>query len=536
MALTVEEFRAAYPVENEYIEFKEGLSAKELRRAVVAFSNTDGGVIVLGVSDDGSLRGFTLTSKGSAQLSNDVLGEVINPGRYEVYQIAVDDRPAVVIAIARREEGVSQLSNGSVLVRSGASNRALIGDELTRVVNRRALGRFEATPTSVSLNEASDELIDRLAAAWGWQEGNTTERMAEHSLVVHDGPRPMLTIAGALHLLREPHASLGKAYIEVFRYRGDATEPDRRIEITGPIAEQIATATSAVMDEIGTDFVVIGTQRHDLPRLPEVVLREAIANAVAHRSYEARGTAVRIELHDDRVVVTSPGGLPEPVTVANIREQYAARNLAVIGTLRRYGLAEDAGLGVDVMQDEMANELLDPPEFVDTGASVSVTLRTAGAVTPRERAWVAELQRRGSLSAADRLVLVHAARGTHLTNSSVRDILNADSVQARQTLHRLRDGGLLTQHGQRGGTTYVASDELGAPPGLRLADDEIDELVVALAAEGPLTNTLIRTRLNVDRLEALRVLSRLSTAGRLVRHGERRGTYYTLPDNNPAQF
>lgn len=533
--MTDEEFRAAFPAENRYIEFKEGLSVKELRRAVVAFSNTDGGIVMLGVLDDGSVRGFTLTSKGGAQLSNDVLGEVVNPGRYEVHQIAINDRAAVAIAVARREEGVSQLSNGSVLVRSGASNRALIGEELTRLVSRRSLGRFEATPTSVSLNEASDELIERLASAWGWRSGDTTERMVERNLVVRDGSLPMLTVAGALHLMREPHTTLGKAYVEVFRYRGDATEPDRRLEITGPIAEQIETATSTVMDEIGIDFVVIGTQRHDLQRLPAVVLREAIANAVAHRSYEASGTAVRIELHDDRVVVSSPGGLPEPVTVANIREQYAARNVAVIDTLRRYGLAEDAGLGVDVMQDEMANELLDPPEFVDTGASVSVTLRTAGAVTPQERAWVAELERRGSLSAADRLVVVHAARGSHLTNSSVREILDTDSVQARQTLHRLRDGGLLTQHGQRGGATYVASDELDAPPGLRLSDDEIDEVVLKLAAEAPLTNSTLRTRLNVDRLEALRILNRLSTAGRLARRGERRGTYYTLPDGQPAR-
>lgn len=62
MAMSVEEFRAAYPAENEHVEFKEGLSVQELRRAIVAFSNTDGGVIVLGVRDDGLVRGFGLTA------------------------------------------------------------------------------------------------------------------------------------------------------------------------------------------------------------------------------------------------------------------------------------------------------------------------------------------------------------------------------------------------------------------------------------------------------------------------------------------
>jgi len=527
--LSDREFRAAFPSENEHVEFKEGLSTKEIRRAVVAFSNTDGGVVVIGTRDNGTVTGFLLNSHSSAKLNNDVLGVVVNPGRYRVHQVAVDGKSIVVISIASREEGFAQLSDGSVLGRFGASSRVLLGESLARLVSRRSLGRFETTPTGTPLSQASPDLVGRLATAWGWHASGTHERMIEHGLAVRNGTGAVLTVAGALHLLDEPHAVLGKAFVEIFRYRGGATEPDRRVEIAGPLASQIETATSAVMDEIGIDFVVIGTRRHDLSRLPEVVLREAIANAVAHRSYEANGTAVRIELHDDRVIVTSPGGLPEPVTVSNIREQYAARNLAVIDTLRRFGLAEDAGQGVDVMQDEMANELLDPPEFVDTGASVSVTLRTTSSVTPHERAWVERLELRGSLSAADRLVLVHAYRGAKLSNSAVRDILGVDSVQARQSLQRLRDARLLTQHGERGGAVYVASNELGAPTGQRLSDVQIDAIILELVHEGPITNAAVRDRLGVDRLAALRILNRLTDTGQLDRHGRKRGTYYTLP-------
>ena len=106
-------------------------------------------------------------------------------------------------------------------------------------------------------------------------------------------------------------------------------------------------------------------------QLPEVVVREALANAIAHRSYEASGTSVRVELRPGAVTIISPGGLPEPVTVSNLREANAARNLDVIRVLRRYGLAEDAGRGVDVMQDTMRSETLEQPEFRDTGHPVS---------------------------------------------------------------------------------------------------------------------------------------------------------------------
>ena len=532
MAMTAEGFRAAFPVESEHVEFKEGLSTKELRRAIVAFSNTDGGVIVLGVLDDASVHGFTLTSKGSAQLNNDVFGEVINPGSYEVRHVPVDGKTVVVISVAKRREGFAQLPDGGVLGRFGASNRVLLGEDLARLVHRGALGRFETTPTAVAAEHAAPELLSRLASAWGWQPGHAVDRMIEHGLAVVTAGEPVLTVAGALHLLDAPHEVLGKTYIEIFRYRYDETTPDRRVEVMGPLAHQIEEAASNVMDEIGADYVVIGTQRHDLLRLPLEVLREAIANAVAHRSYEANGTAVRIELRSDRVVVTSPGGLPEPVTVANIREQYAARNLAVIATLRRYGLAEDAGRGVDIMQDLMAEHLLAPPEFADTGTSVSVTLWTVGIVTPRERAWLAELEQRSSLGAADRLLLVHAARGVELTNARARDILGVDSVEARQILQRLRDARLLRQLGQRGGATYVVSEGLNAPASTRLSDDELDTRVIDLARQGPVTNAMLRHEFGIDRVAALKLLSRLVQQRRLVRHGLRRGTRYALPDDH----
>ena len=132
--------------------------------------------------------------------------------------------------------------------------------------------------------------------------------------------------------------------------------------------------------------MVLGVRRYDLPRLPEVVVREALANAVAHRSYEARGTPVRVELRPGAVLIISPGSLPGPVTVSNMRETSAARNLSVVRTLRRFNLAEDAGRGVDVMQDTMRSEMLEQPVFRDTGHSVEVLLPLRAVVRTSPRA------------------------------------------------------------------------------------------------------------------------------------------------------
>ncbi|MGQ0825126.1 MAG: ATP-binding protein [Actinomycetota bacterium] len=523
-----DEFAVSFPGEGRYVEFKEGFSRREVANTLVAFSNDDGGVLLLGVTDAGVPKGFPLTGEREAEIHG-LLSEVHDPGRYEIQSLAVGVRTITVIAVAQRVQGFSQTHDGRVLVRRGASNRPLVGAELADLVSRRSLRRFETTPTAVDMDEADGDLLQGVAAAWSWDEANVAARLREHHLLEGTSDGDRITVAGALYLLAEPKRVLGKSFVEVFRYRGEGPDYDRRVEIDGPLPAQVERATALVIDEVGHELVVLGLRRHELPRIPKVVLREAIANAVAHRSYETTGVAVRVEIRPDRVVIVSPGGLPEPVTVHNIREQSSARNVNVIATLRRFGLAEDAGRGVDVMQDEMAAHLLEPPEFVDDGSSVTVTLRLAATVTPAERVWIAELEGRGNLATKDRLLLVAAARGETLTNAKSRLILGVDSVAARLALQRLRDEAFLVQHGERGGAEYRISPELGPPPGLRMSHDDLVEVVLALASEGVLTNTRVRERTGLDRSEARALLARLVAAKRLEQRGERRGTHYVLP-------
>lgn len=528
MALPPAQFRAEFQGESDHVEFKQGLPETKIREAATAFSNSDGGVILLGVRDDGAVQGITSDGETLAKIHRIVAG-VRNPGRYELHTLLVGDRTVVVLAIHRRREGFAQMQDGRVMVRRGAMNAPLFDTELARFISSRALTRFETTPVEADLRLADPDLVDGVRTACGWSSDALPERLHEAGLLTTPHDEAPLTVAGALYLLGRPADVLGKAYVEVFRYRADAQTYDRRYEIDGPINQQVEQTTRALLDELGSDVVILGVHRHELPRIPEPVLREAVANAVAHRTYEASGQPIRIEIRPDRVVVRSPGGLPEPVTLENIREQNAARNLDTIKLLRRFRLAEDAGLGVDVMQDAMEAALLERPEFDADAAHVEVTLRFGTTVTPQERAWISEIEDRGDIRSADRILLLHAARGEVLTNSSVRELLDVDSVHARNALHRLRDQGYLAQSGARGGASYVLAKDLGPPAGLRLDQLELERVVLTLAAEGRLTNEDVRERTGLDRARVLALLSRLVEDGRLVRHGQRRGTFYTLP-------
>lgn len=527
MALLPQQFAAEFPGEGDFVEFKQGLPETKLREAIVAFSNTDGGVVLLGVRDDGQVQGITSDGETIAKIHRSVAG-VRNPGRYDVRSLLIGDRTILVLSVRRRREGFAQMQDGRILVRRGAMNAPVFDTELARFISQRALTRFESTPVEATLDDADGVLIARLRGAYGWSTDHLADRLAEAGLLEIGDDAAHLTVAGALYLLPRPAEVLGKAYVEVFRYRDESGTYDRRLEIDGPVDQQVEQTTRELMAELGSDVVVLGVRRHELPRIPEPVLREAIANAVAHRTYEATGQPVRIEIRPDRVIVRSPGGLPEPVTLANMREQNSARNVDVIRVLRRFRLAEDAGMGVDVMEDVMEAALLERPEFDADGAHVEVVLRLGSTVAPQERAWIAEVEQRGEIRMGDRILLLHAARGEILTNGSVRELLGVDSVQARSSLHRLRDLGYLSQRGQRGGAFYALAKGLAPPAGLQLDDVELREVILGMAADQNVTNESVRTRTGLDRAQVLALLTALVESGELVRHGERRGTNYTL--------
>ena len=531
-SLTGEAFAALFPEESDQVEFKQGVSS--LQESIVAFSNTMGGLILAGVRDDGVIIGLPFSSSVDDKI-RDQAHSLHSAAPIAIAPLRVDDKEITVIGVERLREGFAQTSNGRVLVRVGSRRTALLGNDLVRFRHERATSSCVMVATDVKLDDAHPFLVQQVADAVGISDRSRISSHFEQRGLCASGPEGAhLTIAGALYLLDRPDQVLGKAYVELLRYPHASSDFDYREEFGGPLQRQVIEATQAVMAHLGSDIVVLGLRRHELPRLPERVLREAIANAVVHRSYEHRGTPVRVELHPDRVEIISPGGLVAPVTVETMRDSFAARNNRIIAVLRRFNLAEDSGKGIDIIQDLMRDELLVTPTFEATDRSVSVRLPIVSGTRPEERAWVREIVERGAIEDRDRVLLVHARRGEVLTNQRARELLSTSRDSAMLALKRLVDAGLLQRTGQRGGTRYQLVAELAPPAGLRLTRDELRNLVLEMAKDGPVTNQMVRERTGLDRQDVLSLFDDLVATGSLVRLGERRGTRYELPEQGPT--
>lgn len=526
MFLDARAFSTAFPAESVHLELKQGVSAQRIQEAAAAFSNTEGGVLVAGVSPDGRIVGVTNPGE-KARHVHQAFRDVQNPGRYEVLELQVDDKTVLVITVDRRREGFAQTPGGVVLVRRGASNTPLLGPDLSMFLARRTFTSFEFTPTDVPASDVDVNLRRRLCEAYGWaDDDHAQDRMVEAGFVTVERQAAILTVAGALLLVPEPKRMGGRPYIDVRRYAEGEPDPDRVWEIDGPIDDQIEQAAALVKDELGSVSAIVGTRRVELSRLPERALREAIANAVAHRSYENAGTAIRIDIHPSDVTITSPGGLPEPVTIEHIRVQQAARNDRLLGALRRLHLAEDQGQGIDRIEDDMALNLLHAPEFATDGSFFSITLRLGGVVTPRERAWVRGLIDDDQLDPRSALVLVEIARNGSTTNGQVRELLDVDSVVARSILQGLVRERILVQVGERGGAEYHIDPSVSVPARIRHTDAELDQIALDMTAGAPVTNALLRRETGLDAAQARKVLRRLVERGELVQRGSRRGTRY----------
>lgn len=513
---TAEQFAALIAVEDDDVELKTGIGQKPMQEAMVALSNTSGGSIFIGVTDARVVRGRA-RDQGTDDGIHEAAMTTRGLGKYAISEIDVAGVPVIVVDVDPRPDEVAQTSDGRVLVRRGGRNVPVFGPDLWELMSSRALRHYEHADSHVGADLVDPDVAEELAQVHNWSKNDVLARWAERGLLHASGN---LTVAGAL-VLTDPAATLGtsKFMIDLRSYETDTTHSYvRRESVHGPVQHQVEDAGEWILRDIGTEIVITGTRRHDVPRLPRRVVREAIANAVAHRDYSQDRTPIVVEMRPSSVRIASPGPLPPPVSVATLREAQAPRNHTVIDILRRLGLAEDSGQGIDVMQDEMRFELFGEPEFQETNDSFVVVLPLSGQISSHERGWLAELQRRGALRSRDRLLLLTALRDGRLTNTRAREVLQVDSVQARSSLRRLRDAGLLVQHGTKR-RAYYTLGKIGP-------DRSLETVVMEAAQTQDLTNERVRELTGLDRVGARSLLRRLVEEERLTQEGERRGTRY----------
>jgi ATP-dependent DNA helicase RecG len=251
-------------------------------------------------------------------------------------------------------------------------------------------------------------------------------------------------------------------------------------------------------------------------------LREALANAVAHRDYSpyVRSSYVQIRMFADRLEIQSPGGLFGIVTVENLEEEHSTRKARLMRMMEDMHVVENRGSGINVMLQAMREANLEPPRFDDRRASFQVTFRNYTLMNPDAIAWLnrfAHVQ----LNDRQRLALVYLRHHESIANGDYRRLNRVDAMMAGQELRGLVQAGLVDQHGASRWTSYTLRiSRESMAQGTRPADEE--KILAYVREHGRINNAECRGLLEVDLHCASYLLKRLAAEGELKREGERR--------------
>lgn len=346
--------------------------------ALMAFANTRaGGLLLIGADSEGHLHGV---ADGEAALDRALSAALTltPPLILPVPRIVdVDSRRAVLVTVPAGMSHVYSL-NGRYLVRDGGASIPLTPPAMRRLLIERGDITYEAEPARDSTRLDLDwERATQYAAVLG--EADVEQALVKRGCLVRENGQVLPTHAGILLFGRDPRRFVRGAEITAVRFAGEAMgDTFTRDDISGTLPEQIKRAETFLRDTLRKGVTLGGAMaRSEQYEYPLEAVRELVVNAVAHRDYSIQGDGIRLYVFKDRMEITSPGRLPGPVTVANIKDERFSRNPALVQVLADMRYIERLGYGVDRVIELTRQHGLPEPLFSETDGGFKVTIYNA---------------------------------------------------------------------------------------------------------------------------------------------------------------
>lgn len=368
--------------ESATVEFKiKAPRPAEIAERLCGMANTrTGGVIIFGVADAGreivgledANASLDLTLRAARMLKPTL---VLPPPMTSV----IDDKTVLVVEVPR-SQGVLYQSSGVFWVRKGTHTVPMSVEEISLHLNAAGALHWE---TALCRNATLEDIDPRLVEGYLALRDERSRQNLRHASLedilvgLHCASadpetgalRP--TNVGVLMFGRAPQWRIPHSEIVCVRYAdtiGVRKYENRKI-LTGTLTELIDQAGEFIRQYLVVGGEIIGFKRVDLPEYPFEALREAVANAVAHRDYALEGQAIRIFFYADRVEIRSPGLLPFGVTlddIVQLRAQSRPRNPTIVQFLRDVpGYMERIGMGIRMMVQEARQLGIPDPEFAE---------------------------------------------------------------------------------------------------------------------------------------------------------------------------
>lgn len=362
--------------------YLEDVPLSRLAATLVAMANTVGGTLLLGISPkSGRVQG------------------VIDPDEAvdRVFQAALLADPMLVLPIPHvcKVEGVDVVwisvpaglphvysFEGRYLWREGSQNNPIPARKLRQMLLERGVIQFESRlALEATLDDLDLSQVEAYAAVVNLPgEDDPLEILLRRGCLRKEAGELRPTYSALLLFGQHPQRWLPSATILAARFSGVVGslggygERFIKQDIAGSLPDQLRQAEIFARDHLRSVVRLVGLRHTETLEYPFGAVRELLVNAVAHRDYSQQGDTIHLNIFADRLEVSSPGGLPGPVTLDNLLEARFSRNAVIVQVLSDLGFVERLGYGLDRVVTLMRQSNLPAPRFEEVAGSFRVTL------------------------------------------------------------------------------------------------------------------------------------------------------------------
>ena len=343
--------------EDLHTEFKElPVHEDDLSASLVAFANTDGGQLILGVTNNRQIKGVANPDR-AMQRTDQIAYNNCEPPLTIIQETIQAEGGEIVIAvnIPKGDQRPYRTNRGVYYIRTTSGRQQASRQELLRLFQATESLYYDETPVlRASMTDLDDRAFDRFLQQ-AFQRPLDQFEIGYERLLKNMGyiqtqdQKDFPTVAALLFFGREPQRFLPQAHISAARIPGlDFTAPPSDAKTgTGTLPEMLEDIARFLRVHLQTPHVIQSFESEPRPELPEEALREFLVNALAHRDYTVTAP-VRVFIFDNRVEVRTPGGLPNTVTIEAIRlgAAHVLRNPSIYTLFSRWGLVTGIGTGI----------------------------------------------------------------------------------------------------------------------------------------------------------------------------------------------
>ena len=464
--MTPEEIRTLISQgEGQRLELKRSLAELETgARSVAAMANTDGGHVLFGVRDDGTILGVQIGAQ-TRERAVQAITDNTDPTLYPAVEYVDLDGKTVILMIVPRSEDRPHLVRGRAYKRVGAADVQMSRAGYERLLLARRQQPFDQRlvegATYADLGEAKvQDFLRRRQEAYP----DATSPGAPLSQVVvemlegareRDGELAP-TYTGLLFFGQTPQRFLPRAEVKLARFQGTTTLAfiDRLI-VHGTLPEMLDEAERFIRRNTRTAMKVVEFESVQVTEYPYDAIREGLVNAMAHRDYH-HSSGIQVNVFDDRLEVLSPGEALIPL--GELEGSHVTRNETLCRRFRDIGEMEQFGTGITKMKRLMREHGLKELVFEERGSFFKVTFWGPGdrIVDLIPRAGVTDLRELGLNERQIEALRLMVNEGSEFTNQAYREHFGVAKKTVVRDIEVLMELGLIRRVGRGRATRYVA--------------------------------------------------------------------------------